>query len=128
VLDTGEFAAGGLRLPAPMWGYASYGYPGAVLWSFLSGVFIGWGSTLLRRLVTPFRGQPGQALNLILAWVFFQGTFFNLGNFYFPERVEIVGLALALALCWSKTMHLEPVAETAGDGETDAPVGARVAH
>jgi len=127
VVDTGEFAAGGLRLPAPIWGYASYGYPGAVLWSFLSGIFIGWGSTILRRLVTPFRGQPGQALNLILAWVFFQGSFAILGDFYFPERVEIVGLLVALALCWTKTMHLEPVAEAAGE-EPGPPVGTRVAH
>jgi hypothetical protein len=115
VVDTGEFASGGLRLPAPIWGYASFGYAGAVAWSFVSGIFWGWGSTLLRRLVAPVQGHPDQALNLVLAWVFFHGTFSIGSDFYFPERVEIVSMLLALALCWTKTMRTasDPVAEPA---------------
>ncbi len=119
VVDSGEFASGGLRLPAPLWGYASFGFLGAAVWSFISGAFVGWGSTVVRRLLTPVQGHPGQALNLILGWVFFQGTFAILTDFYFPERVEIVSLAIAAALCWAKTMRLPPE-------DDPAPVAARV--
>lgn len=124
VVDAGEFASGGLRLPAPVWGYASFGYLGAGLWSFFSGVFVGWGSTMLRRLLTPAQGHAGQALNLIFGWVFFQGTFAILTDFYFPERVEIVSLAIALALGWARTMRLPPAEDPTAvpDG---AGVGAR---
>lgn len=113
LVDTGEFASGGLRLPAPVWGYASLGYLGVVLWSFTTGVFIGWGTVLVRRLVTPIQGRSGQALNLILAWLFFSGTFAVLSEFYFPERVEIVSVGLVLALCWSRTARFrsDPAAE-----------------
>jgi len=98
--DVGELAAGGLRLPAPFWGYVSFGYPGAVAWSWIAGVFIGWGTTLLRRLLTASEldRYPNQVLNLMLAWVFFNGTFAVLGQFYFPFRSDILIVLLALAL------------------------------
>jgi hypothetical protein len=108
VVDVGEFASGGLRLPAPVWGYASFGYVGAAAWSFVAGTFWGWGSTLLRRIVTPVQGHPDQVMNLVLAWVFFHGTFAILSDFYFPERVEIVAVFLVVALCWAKTFRVEP--------------------
>ncbi|HWI03041.1 MAG TPA: hypothetical protein VNT52_04330 [Acidimicrobiales bacterium] len=117
LLDRGEFAAGGLRLPAPIWGYAAFGYLGAMAWSFVSGLFVGWGSVVVRRLVTPLHGHSGQALNLVLAWVSFQGTFAILGHFYFPQRVEIVSLGLAVALCWTASMRWN----AAKDDTPDAP-------
>jgi hypothetical protein len=98
--DVSELAAGGLRLPAAIWGYAAYGYLGALVWSFFSGVFLGWGTTLLRRMLT--RVELGrtrhQALNLVLAWVFFNGTFNVLSLFYFPSRANIMAVLLAMAL------------------------------
>lgn len=108
VLDTSEFASGGLRLPAPVWGFASFGYLGAVAWSFVGGTFWGWGATLLRRVLTPVRGSADQTIQLVLAWVFFHGTFAILSDFYFPERVEIVSLGLVVVLCWAKTMGNGP--------------------
>jgi hypothetical protein len=103
--DVGELAAGGLRLPAPVWGYVSYGYAGVVAWSWLSGVFIGLGTVLLRRVLTATElgTYPNQALSLVLAWVFYNGTFAVLGAFYFPFRSDILIFGLAIAL------GLEPV-------------------
>jgi hypothetical protein len=121
LVDTSEFASGGLRLPAPIWGYAGLGYLGVVLWSFGTGVFIGWGTVLVRRLVTPVQGQPGQPLNLILAWLFFSGTFAVASEFYFPERVEIVTVALVLALCWRKTAPIGPDPDEAPEAGAEAP-------
>lgn len=98
--DVSELASGGLRLPAPFWGYVSFGYAGAVAWSWIAGVFIGWGTALVRRLLSEAENDryPNQALNLVLAWVFFNGTFAVLGQFYFPFRSDILIVALAVAL------------------------------
>ena len=120
LVDTSEFASGGLRLPAPIWGYAAFGYVGAVLWSFLSGIFIGWGTALLRRLLTPSYGDRGQALNLVLAWIFFLGTFAIGGEFYFPERVDLISFVLALGLCWTKSAPPADEASPGGAGDEGA--------
>lgn len=101
--DVTGLASGGLRLPAPVWGYASYGAAGAAVWSAISGFFIGMGTVLLRRAVTPAFGRQGQVLNLVLAWVVFEGTFGVLGDFYFIPRVAVIGFGLAVVLGWRRT-------------------------
>ena len=100
--DVGDLASGGLRLPAPIWGYVSFGYPGLITWSLLSGLAIGWGTSVLRRLLSRVEGKRGQALNLVLAWLFFEGTFAVISRFFFFERVGLVSLGMALFLAQSK--------------------------
>lgn len=106
--DVTGLASGGLRLPAPLWGYASYGYPGLVVWSLLSGVALGWGTCVVRRLLSAAQGRRGQCLNLVLAWVFFEGTAQVVGEFYFLERVGLVSLAIAVFLSWSSVRRPTP--------------------
>jgi hypothetical protein len=103
LLDTTGLASGGLRLPAPVWGYASFGLAGAIAWSLISGFFMGSGTTALRRALTPVQGFPGSTLNLVLAWIFFQGTFGVVVNFFFIQRVSLFACALAVLFCvkWS---------------------------
>jgi hypothetical protein len=116
VNDLSDLASGGARLPPAVWGYAAYGMVGAAIWSFVSGLFTGWGTALTRRLVTNVRGAPGQSLNLILAHVFYSGTFLLVANFYFPERSNIVVFVLAVALTIStrNRRHAQvPTPETA---------------
>jgi hypothetical protein len=124
--DVTGLASGGLRLPAPIWGYVAFGFPGLVLWSLLSGVAIGWGTRLLRRLLSETAaGRRRQALNLVLAWVFFEGTFLVLGEFYFFERVGVISFAIALFLCWSRSRYgsaeAEPVAPSATPAVSASP-------
>lgn len=118
--DLSDLASGGARLPAPMWGYSAFGYVGAAIWAFLSGVFSGWGTSLTRRLVSGVQGEPGQSLNLILAQVFYSGTFLLLAGFYFPERSNVVVFLLAMALTISTRRRWEdeqpvPAREVARD-------------
>lgn len=99
--DLSHFASGGLRLPAPVWGYASFGWPGAAMFSAVSGLFIGWGLVKLRRLlagVTAAR-DSGLALNLVLAYVFYEGTFGVLAEFYLLSSAVVVRAAVAGAVC-----------------------------
>lgn len=121
IADVGELASGGLRLPAPIWGYVSFGYAGAVAWSWIAGLFIGWGTALLRRLLAPVElgRYPNQALNLMLAWVLFNGTFAILGQFYFPFRSDILIIGLAVAL------GLGPLRSREAPGRDYAPAQSR---
>lgn len=96
--DLSDLASGGARLPAPVWGYASYGLAGAAIWSFISGLFTGWGTAMVRRLVSSAQGSSGQSLNLVFGQIFYNGTFVILATFYFPERSNLVVFLLALCL------------------------------
>jgi hypothetical protein len=123
--DVSDLASGGIRLPAPVWGYVSFGLAGAVLWSFIAGFFAGWGTTLVRRMLTTVRDGRGRALNMILAATFYTGTFKVLSGFYFPEKSGLIVGAIAVALGVSPTIRRQgrPQAEeepaaaiTAGKG------------
>ena len=89
-------ASGGLRLPAPVWGYASFGFFGAAGFGFLAGLFTGWGTTRLKRLLEPVSERPGSSLNLIVAGLFYAGTFGVLSTFYFATSSMFVQIAIAL--------------------------------
>lgn len=120
--DVSGLAAGGIRLPAPLWGYAAYGLLGTIGWSFVSGLFTGWGTVKLRDLLSPVRGSPGVSLNLVLAATFYAGTFGLLATFYFPERSGVVVLLIALALCvgrWARRAGADD--PEPGDLEPDDP-------
>ena len=107
--DLSDLASGGARLPSPIWGYSAFGFVGVAIWSFISGVFSGWGTSLTRRLVSDAQGVPGQSLNLILAHLFYSGTFLLLAGFYVPERSNVVVFVLAMALTISA--RRQPAAE-----------------
>lgn len=94
--DPSEFASGGLRLPAPLWGYVSFGWAGVAMFSALSGFFSGWGFARLKRLLTGALGAPGLVINLTVAAVFFEATYGILAEFYFLTSSIIVLLAIAL--------------------------------
>ena len=96
--DVEGYPSGGLRLPAPIWGYVSYGLLGAAVWSFVSGFFTGWGTTRLRNLLTEVKDKPGASLNLVLAAVFYAGTFGVVSTFYFATSSMLVRIAIALYL------------------------------
>lgn len=93
-----SYPSGGLRLPAPIWGYVSFGLLGAAVWSFVSGFFTGWGTTRLRNLLTDVKNEPGASLNLILAAVFYAGTFGVVSTFYFATSSMLLRIAIALYL------------------------------
>lgn len=96
--DLEGFPSGGLRLPAPIWGYVSFGFAGAGIWSFISGFFTGWGTTRLKNLLTSVKDAPGASLNLTLAAVFYAGTFGVVSTFYFATSSMLVRVAIAVYL------------------------------
>jgi hypothetical protein len=113
--DVSGLATGGLRIPPAEWGMASYGTAGAAGWCFISGIFIGMGTVVLRRALTPGFGRPGMLVRVVLAWVFYKGTFGVLGEFYFLPRVSIIAFGLAVVLGLSRR------AAPAAEEEQDTP-------
>ena len=120
--DFSDFASGGLRLPAPLWGYASFGWAGVAMFSAVSGLFAGWGMVKVRRLLGPALGAPGFALNLALAYVFYEGTFGVLSEFYFLTSSVLVRLVVAVALGFAARLAL---ARASAPAPAVSPVGAR---
>lgn len=98
ISDLRDFASGGLRLPAPLWGYSAFGWAGGAAFSALAGLFTGWGFTKLRRLLTPALDAPHLSLALCSAVVFYEGTFGVLAEFYFLTSAVFVKVAIALAV------------------------------
>jgi len=94
--DVEAVPSGGLRLPAPLWGYVSFGFLGAALWSFMAGFFTGWGTTRIKGLLDDVYQSPDSALNLTVATVFFTGTYGVLSSFYFASTALLVQFAIAL--------------------------------
>ncbi len=94
--NVGGIPSGGLRLPAPVWGYVSFGLVGAGVWSFLAGFFAGWGAKRLKNLLTGLKLEPGSSVNLVVAAVYYAGTFGVLSTFYFASTAMIVQVAIAL--------------------------------
>jgi hypothetical protein len=96
--DPSEFASGGLRLPAPLWGYVSFGWAGVAMFSAVSGLFSGWGYARLKRVLTPVLDSPGVVLNLTVATLFYEATYGVLAEFYFLTSSVVVLLAMAAAV------------------------------
>lgn len=88
--------SGGLRLPGPLWGYVSFGFVGVLIWSFLAGLFAGWGTARLKHLLQPAREKSDYYLNLIIAAVFYSGTFGALSTFYMANSAMLVTFAIAM--------------------------------
>jgi hypothetical protein len=99
--DASAVGSGGIRLPAPEWGYSAFGWAGVIMWSLLSGLFAGWGTVTVKRLVEESAYRPGGSLNYVLAWVFYTGTFGLLATFYFPERAGLMVLAAAVTFSYA---------------------------
>jgi hypothetical protein len=98
VQDTNLIASGGIRLPAPLWGFSSFGFPGAAAFSLVSGFFIGWGTIRVRRAVSHLRSHPHYVTNLLLGAIFFDGTFNFFAQFFFAPFSDLVVLAAAVAI------------------------------
>ena len=72
--DSTLIASGGIRLPGPLWGFTSFGFPGAAMFCLVSGLFIEWGTVRVRKVVTAFRSHPHYSTNLLIGALFFDGT------------------------------------------------------
>ncbi len=122
VTDTSLIASGGIRLPAPLWGFTSFGFPGAATFCLVSGLFIGWGTVRVRKVVTAFRSHPQYSINLLIGALFFDGTFAFFGQFFFAPFADLVVLTVALAIGVLPWLSVTRVPEDDGEREVTASI------
>ncbi|MHA3702258.1 hypothetical protein ACXR2U_08725 [Jatrophihabitans sp. YIM 134969] len=84
--------SGGLRLPAPIWGLVSFGWPGVIIVSFVSGVLTGLTTAILRRIVAQV--GPGGAL---LAVVVYLAVADVIPVFFRLSYLSVIGALVLLA-------------------------------
>lgn len=72
-----QIASGGLRLPAPIWGFVSFGWWGALGVSFAFGVVSGFLAKLFARLV------QGRNLSAALCWIVLYAALLDVAPVFF---------------------------------------------
>jgi hypothetical protein len=116
VSDPNLLASGGIRLPAPLWGFSAFGFPGAAGFCLVSGLFFGWGTIRVRNVVTAHRSDPTYSANLLLAALFFDGTFAFFGQFFFAPFADLVVLGVAMmigVMPWVRVTRSSPPTDPA---------------
>jgi hypothetical protein len=109
--DISETVSGGLRLSVAMWGYASFGWIGAIVVPLLSGLISGFLVSLLKRLPLE-KSLIGAAL--VLALYLTLGK--QLVEFYMLSIHSLPSIACILLLCfgygrrkkWRRRYHVIP--------------------
>lgn len=63
--DINEIGSGGLRLPLPVWGYVAFGYPGAILFSLITGILGGYFLRILKDIFLRFDSIVIRTIGLV---------------------------------------------------------------
>jgi hypothetical protein len=93
-IDASQIASGGLRLPAPVWGLVSFGWPGVVLVSAASGVVSGFVARLAHVLLP--RETLLETVAFLVLYTAFVAVFvgFFLFNYATATRLLLVAAVL----------------------------------
>ncbi|QOC56274.1 membrane protein [Gordonia phage MichaelScott] len=88
-----EITSGGLRLPAPIWGLVSFGWPGVVLVSLLAGFAFGYLARLASRLV------PSKSLVTSVSWLMLYAAALDIFPvFYRLSYLSVIQFAVVVML------------------------------
>lgn len=63
--DINDIGSGGLRLPLPVWGYVSFGYPGVVLFCLLTGLLGGFFLMVMKEMFIRFDSIVIRTIGLV---------------------------------------------------------------
>jgi hypothetical protein len=85
--------SGGLRLPAPLWGYVSFGWPGAIGVSFFYGIVSGY-LAHIAKIITPSRSVVVSTICLVL----YVATINVLPEFFELSYIAVLQLLIVIAL------------------------------
>ncbi|MGK5008331.1 O-antigen polymerase [Janthinobacterium sp. MDB2-8] len=91
--DISDLASGGFRIPVAMWGYFSFGWPGVVIVSAISGVIMGASTRYIKQFIS-----YKKVLTSILALSFytiilgFFAGFYVMSMYALPAALLLIGL------------------------------------
>jgi hypothetical protein len=94
-VNLNELGSGGLRLPVPMWGYTAFGWPGAVLVSFFSGLILGWTIGFVKKFI-----DEKSILKSIVAMTLCGTLGVQLATFYWLTIGSVPQILVALLLTY----------------------------
>ncbi|GEM_PF-1065400 len=96
-----QITSGGLRLPAPIWGLVSFGWPGVIIVSLLSGVAIGYLSKLASQLV------PSKSLLTAVFWLLvYMAAMDVFPVFYRLSYLSVIQFGIVIALLFWGTKRV----------------------
>jgi hypothetical protein len=96
-----EITSGGLRLPAPIWGLVSFGWPGVIAVSLLSGIALGFLARLASRLV------PSTSLVTSVCWLLVYAAALDVFPvFYRLSYLSVIQLGIVVVLLFWGTRRL----------------------
>ena len=119
--DIGSITSGGLRLPTPVWGLVSFGWPGVLATSFGYGLLSAYLARIAARLV------PSPRVAVSLCWVvLYSAAAEVVVGFYHLDYVSVMQLVIAaLLLLWRPGPRAgQEHPEAVPSGVTAAAVGA----
>jgi hypothetical protein len=99
--NVANISSGGLRLPAPIWGLVSFGWPGAIGVSALSGFLIGYLARLAGRIT------PSQSLTHSVFWLLLYLAVLDVVPvFYRLSYLSVIQLGVVIAVLFWGTKNL----------------------
>ena len=101
--DVNGLVSGGLRLPVPVWGYTAFGWPGAVLVLFLSGLISGHGAAFARRYVA-----GGSVLRAVIALVLYTTVVGQMTRFYLLSIYGLPAFVTTLLIAYNVRVSVTP--------------------
>jgi len=107
-----NMVSGGLRLPVPLIGYTAFGYPGVISVSFLSGLFMGYGTRFAQRYV-----RGGNLVRAAVAVSLYNTVVSQMSAFYWLSLYNLPAIALTLLMAyrvklWMRQRPRKPVGST----------------
>lgn len=104
-MDVASIASGGLRLPAPIWGLVSFGWPGVVIASVGTGVVQGVLAGVAKQVL------PSRSVETTAYWlVLYVALMEVLPAFFRLSYLSILQLVIVLAVFfWRVRLHRDPV-------------------
>lgn len=96
-----NIVSGGLRLPVPLIGYTAFGYPGVISVSFLSGLFMGYGSRFAQRYV-----RGGSLLRAVVAVSLYNTVVYQMSTFYWLSLYNLPAIAVVLLMTYRVKLRM----------------------
>lgn len=95
-IDISSISSGGLRLPAPVWGYVNFGYAGAAVIPFFAGLASAIVAVMVSHLF-PVRRLLSALVLIVFADVIVNGI---VGTYYVLSYVGVLEVVLILWIMW----------------------------
>jgi len=108
--DINTVISGGLRLPPPVHGYTAFGWPGAIIVCFLSGLATGYGAVFARTYV-----RAGSLVGSVIALSIYNTAIDQFARFYHVEIYTTFAIFVTLIFVYRVGVRPRQTVEVGAD-------------